>query len=244
MILFKRILDLYGQTEIVEKLVKNSSAESFSWNNKDSKRIVLKWIKSLFALSSSLSEGYKLEPLLFSLVDHIYLENNRRLYLFLTDLKLKLNNIPQLSSSDFTSDYLSAILFSLKRWFLDSQTFYELSIKNLNFVGERKGKQFYCLIREFHPRRLYIKHSWNIMQLESLKSTSVEFLVGYNTNDPISGHRFYLGSEDAPALGIAIIAGHHRIYELYRRFINGELSNTFINSNLGGDILVSFQEVY
>jgi hypothetical protein len=82
------------------------------------------------------------------------------------------------------------------------------------------------------------------MQLESLKSTSVEFLVGYNTNDPISGHRFYLGSEDAPALGIAIIAGHHRIYELYRRFINGELSNTFINSNLGGDILVSFQEVY
>lgn len=241
---FKRILDLYGQTEIVEKLIKSSSAKNFPWDNKSFKSPVLNWIKSLFSLSSTLSEGYQLEPLLFSLVDHIYLEDNRRLYLFLKDLKLNLSEISQLDSSDFTSDYLAIIIYSLDRLFSNSQTFYELSMKNFDIIGERKEKQFYCLIREFHPRRLYIKHSWNITQLESLKSVSTEFLVNYNADDPIRGHRFFIGSEDAPALGIAIIAGHHRIYELYRRFIRGELSKTFINNKHGGDILVIFQEVY
>ncbi len=99
------------------------------------------------------------------------------------------------------------------------------------------------MIKEFHPRKIDAKHPWNAIQLTSLKELSSEAMFAKNSEDPLSGSRFFLAEDDnGPATGVHIFTGHHRVYEFYRRYINEYLEQTCIEGHCNGDILLLFLE--
>ena len=125
--------------------------------------------------------------------------------------------------------------------------YYQKSLKNLHLIEGHSGNKFYCMIREFHPRKIYSKHVWNEIQAGPQRDRPTKDLVSYSELDPIAGHRFFTTDpieKHGPAVGIAIFAGHHRIYELYRRYLNDKLKNFKFEGEKNGNVKVIFEEAW
>src|SRR3989344_6162575 len=85
---------------------------------------------------------------------------------------------------------------------------------------------FYVFVKELNPVQTRYLHPFVPSQLARQKERSTEDLLKYDSLDPITGMRQFAAKDNTafPGSYLRIIAGHHRTFELYRRFINGELS--------------------
>lgn len=85
---------------------------------------------------------------------------------------------------------------------------------------------FYVFIKELNPVQTRYVHPFTPQQVASQKKRSTTDLLRYDALDPITGHRFFRAQDDQsfPGSGVSILTGHHRTYELYCRFVSGELS--------------------
>jgi hypothetical protein len=225
-----------SHTENVERFL---NGNTFEWSNKTKRVAVVNWLRSLSNLHN-LRKLPSLEPLLFVLVDKICFEERGRILDFLRLIKQEYSQIniglflPPLEE-------INLIISEILICETISQEYYTLSLQDLDSLSNRpSNSSFFCKVKEFHPRRLYTKHPWNEVQVSSLHSVSTKVLFDLvsNPEEPLMGHRFFLGNEPGPALGIAILDGHHRIYELYKRFINNQLISEKTTPESNGDILV------
>ncbi len=95
--------------------------------------------------------------------------------------------------------------------------------------------KFYAKVKEFNAEKtLVMKHPLSEIQMKIQRKRTTKELINPDLKDPISGHRQFRTKDDSrfPASKIIVTNGHHRLYELYRRYlqdkINGDLLVTFI----------------
>ena len=94
-------------------------------------------------------------------------------------------------------------------------------------------RKFYVMAKELNPMTLKTKHPLNPQQVEMVGQLSNEMLVQYNKEDPISGRRDFRKGDDFtyPGSQIIITTGHHRVFEIYKRYLLGKID---------GDSLIEF----
>ncbi|MDP3729088.1 MAG: hypothetical protein Q8R18_06595 [bacterium] len=251
MSLFILIQQCLESTERAEKTIKNISVLKYEWENKEKKEIVYLWMKDIFSLlkKDPMKIG-QIEPLLFVLADKIVLQNKSFLFKFLKDLNKYHTHLLleswRASKEEEKKVMIEAIITAIIEWEKLSQSFFEDARRNLQLIEDRSnGKSLNFMIREFHPRKIDAKHPWNEIQLTSLRELSTEEILAKASEDPLSGFRFFITDDIriyGPATGIEIKSGHHRVYELYRRYINGLLEKTCFHQQCNGNILVLFLE--
>lgn len=93
--------------------------------------------------------------------------------------------------------------------------------------------KFYVKVKELNPTTLQTKHPLNSQQAEMISKLPNEKLMKYNTDDPISGRRDFRKHDDFnyPGSQIIISTGHHRVFEIYKRYLQGKID---------GDELIEF----
>lgn len=250
--LFTNIQSCIESTERAEETIRNTSVLKYQWSNREKKERIYFWIKDLFFLfkKDPLKVGQR-EPLLFVLADKITLSNTSFLFLFLKDLK-GYQEHPLLKDWKFSNKVkeeekkhmLEMIIPAILHWEQLSQEYFEEARRNIP-LRELKNdrKSLYVTIREFHPRKIDAKHPWNAVQLASLRELSTEEMFMKNSEDPFLGSRFLIpgDTKDCPT-GVRIFTGHHRVYEFYRRFINGELEHISLEGHSNGNLSLLFVE--
>ncbi len=254
MSLFTNIQNCLETTERAEETIKNIPVLKYQWDNKEKREIISIWIKSLFFLlkKEPLKKGQR-EPLLFVLADKIILPRASFLILFLKELKEKQDH-PLLKDWKYSNKakeeekryMLEMIIPVLIDWEKLSQEYFEEAKRNINPALLRNDQNsFYFMVREFHPRKIDAKHPWNAVQLASLRELSTQEMFMNLSEDPFFGSRFLIPSDnkDCPT-GVRIFTGHHRVYELYRRFINGELEPISLQGHSNGDLFLLFLEKF
>jgi hypothetical protein len=96
----------------------------------------------------------------------------------------------------------------------------------LKDLPSSKNPQFFlAYVKELSPVTVRVKHQINEMQLKDAQQRKTEELMRYDPTDPIAGYRQF-GENDNPAYPgsmIILTAGHHRVFELYKRFMKKEI---------------------
>lgn len=84
---------------------------------------------------------------------------------------------------------------------------------------------FYAMVKELSPLQTVTLHPLDPRQAAVQRQRSTAELLRYDPEDPIAGSRFWRegDSQNWPGSGIRIVNGHHRVYELYRRYLHGEI---------------------
>jgi hypothetical protein len=236
--LFQEVMDSIGLFNAVESVFLKVSVSRWGGNEWS---VFLVWADSLLTLKEkNFDSPPNIEPLLFTYSD--YLERSAQGFTFLkrlSDLEVFVQKFPPKLKR--RNDAVQMVRLSkeicegivkLSVYFL-SESFHGVdSILRVQAPGG-----FYCLVREFHPSRLVVKHPWNAVQAKIQRNRSIEKLLSYDESDPLRAERFMLGGN---LYGIKILDGHHRVYEIYRRFVNGLLNDVNLEGRSGGDILVRF----
>lgn len=237
--LFQEVMDSIGLFNAVESLFLKVPVSRWGGNEWN---VFLVWADSLLALKEkNFDSPPNIEPLIFTYAD--YVERSAQGFTFLQRLS-DLNVLIQKSPPKLKKRNDAVQMVRLAKEICEDLTKISLSFLNASFQGvdsilkiQAPGGGFYCLVREFHPSKLVVKHPWNVVQAKIQRNRSVEKLLSYDEADPLRAERFMLGGS---LYGIKILDGHHRIYEIYRRFINGLLDDVVIEGRSGGDILVRF----
>jgi|GEM_PF-6776750 len=237
--LFQEVMDNIGLFNAVESLFLKVPVSRWGGNEWN---VFLFWADSLLALKEkNFDSPPNIEPLIFTYAD--YLERSAQGFTFLkrlSDLEILVQkNPPKLKKRKDAPQ-----MVRLAKEICEGLVKLSLSFLNASFSGvdsvlriQAPGGGFYCLTREFHPARLTTKHPWNSVQAKIQRNRSVEKLIGFDESDPLRAERFMLGDG---FYGIKILDGHHRVYEIYRRFVNGLLNDVVVENRSGGDILVRF----
>lgn len=87
--------------------------------------------------------------------------------------------------------------------------------------------RFYVKIKELNPDyTLSVVHPTNEKQAEIQRNRTTEELLRLDIKDPITGAREFRRGDNLKYAGSSVIAtnGHHRLYELYRRFLQGRIN--------------------
>lgn len=237
--LFQEVMDSIGLFNAVESLFLKVHVSRWGGNEWS---VFLVWADSLLALKEKNFDVLpNIEPLIFTYAD--YLERSAQGFTFLqrlTDLSVLIQKSPPKLKR--RNDAVQMV--RLSKEICEGLVKLSLSFLNASFHGvdsilkiQPPGGGFYCLAREFHPSRLVVKHPWNVVQAKIQRNRPVEKLLGFDESDPLRAERFVLGNN---LYGIKVLDGHHRVYEIYRRFVNGLLDDVLIENRSGGDILVRF----
>jgi len=237
--LFQEVMDSIGLFNAVESLFLKSPIQRWSgseWN------VFLLWADSLLILKEkNFDSPPNIEPLIFTYAD--YVERSAQGLTFSQRLS-DLGVLVQKSPPKLKRRNDAPQMVRLAKEICEGLVKLSVSFLNASFQGvdsilkvQAPGGGFYCLAREFHPSRLVVKHPWNVVQARIQRNRSVEKLLSFDESDPLRAERFILGGG---LYGIKILDGHHRIYEIYRRFVNGLLEDVNIGGRSGGDILVRF----
>ncbi|MBW2984808.1 hypothetical protein KY361_06830 [Candidatus Woesearchaeota archaeon] len=99
-------------------------------------------------------------------------------------------------------------------------------LKELEMHPEHPGK-FYILVKELDFHRIVQRmHPFNPMQATIQAKRKTADIIKYDPRSPITGARVhrYGDSSTYPSSGIIITHGHHRLFELCRRYLRGEIS--------------------
>jgi len=95
-----------------------------------------------------------------------------------------------------------------------------------------KNTRFYTKVKEFNPDYTEeMVHPINEHQKAIQRKRTTEELVRLDVKDPITGARNYRKGDDYsyPGSKLIVSQGHHRLYELYRRFLQERLNgNTLV----------------
>jgi hypothetical protein len=237
--LFQEVMNSIGLLNAVESLFLRIPIQRWSGNEWS---VFLAWADSLLALKEkNFDSPPNIEPLIFTYAD--YLERSAQGFTFSQRL-FDLSILVQKSPPRLKRRTDAVQMVRLSKEICEDLVKLSLSFLNASFQGvdsilkvQAPGGGFYCLAREFHPARLTTKHPWNVVQAKIQRNRSVEKLLSYDESDPLRAERFMLGGN---LYGIRVLDGHHRIYEIYRRFVNGLLDDVILEGRSGGDILVRF----
>ena len=127
------------------------------------------------------------------------------------------------------------IIKALKEW-------YNLAKKRIERAGDNNKhlrdipqhsnqKKFYAKIMEFDPKRTIGLHPLTHQQMEAQSSRTNKDIILFDEKDPISGYRVFSKNDDIryPGSIIFIVNGHHRLYELFMRYLQGRIDgNTLV----------------
>ncbi len=87
--------------------------------------------------------------------------------------------------------------------------------------------RFYARIKEFNPDyTMVIKHPINELQAKIQRGRTDQELLKLDIKDPITGGRSIrkYDNVELPGSLLTITQGHHRVYELYRRYLQGRIN--------------------
>ena len=73
-------------------------------------------------------------------------------------------------------------------------------------------------------RHREVRHGIDPGQALAQAGRSTEDLLRFDPSDPIRGDLFWIGIGDGPAQGLRVMGGHHRLNEIYQRYLRGEIS--------------------
>jgi len=118
------------------------------------------------------------------------------------------------------------IIEALKKW---EQLMKEKLVQGNKFLEDLpmpKEGFFFAYVKELSPVNVKQLHPVNPKQAENQMQRSTEDLIKIDPDDPISGYRVFGPHDDStlPGSRIVLIRGHHRVAELYRCYLQGELS--------------------
>jgi len=105
-----------------------------------------------------------------------------------------------------------------------------------NIPVHKNPDRFYVMVKELNPVKIIVKNPLKDIQANVQAGFSNQKLQAFNEDDPISGTRVWAAGDrdNAPGSNLRIYSGHHRIYELYKRYIAGKID---------GDALIEFVKV-
>ena len=85
--------------------------------------------------------------------------------------------------------------------------------------------RFYIMVKELNPLKLIVRHPLTEIQAASQAERAESALLSFDEKDPIIAARVWAAGDrgNAPGSCIRIIDGHHRIYEIYRRYLQGRI---------------------
>jgi hypothetical protein len=90
---------------------------------------------------------------------------------------------------------------------------------------------FYLMVKELNPINIVLKHPLTVIQASFQAGRSIKDIIAFDEKDPISARRSFDPDDrgNAPGSRIFIESGHHRTYEIYKRYLLGKVD---------GDILI------
>lgn len=94
--------------------------------------------------------------------------------------------------------------------------------------------RFYVKVKELNPdHTMLMIHPINEKQAAIQRNRTTEKLLLSDRKDPVTGARGFRSGDDPayPGSQVIVTNGHHRLYELYKRYLQGRVS---------GDTLVEF----
>jgi len=153
--------------------------------------------------------------------------NNAYQGIKIADSWLNAQNYVNLISEIYSKQNL--IIKRLKEW-------YKIVKKRIEKVGNnnkhlrnipvhKNGDFFYAKIIELNPERNVALHPLTSQQIKGQDHRTNKELILFNEQDPISGYRVFSKTDDIkyPGSVIHIVNGHHRLNELFKRYIQGRI---------------------
>lgn len=140
--------------------------------------------------------------------------------------RLWLSRLPDDTSSAVNS-HLDFILHALVQWQdLVAEKNAELPRDNshlANLAQHEDPSRFYLMVGELAPDRVDFRHPLTLAQRKAVARLSTEKLLSFFAADPIAAHRIHRPEDSSryPGSFIVVRQGHHRLHELYRRYIMG-----------------------
>lgn len=132
---------------------------------------------------------------------------------------------------------LSEIIKKIREWIEVVKIKSQIPNGNSHLIDLKIHKlktRFYAKIKELNPdHTLVMKHPIDKRQEEIQRNRTTKDLLKLDEEDPIMGGRENRKGDDYnyPGSLLVVTQGHHRLYELYKRYLQGIIS---------GDTLVEF----
>ncbi|GEM_PF-3600612 len=98
-----------------------------------------------------------------------------------------------------------------------------LHIKELGNHPKFPHDRFFVFVKELAPQNLKVLHPYHPDQVRAQMARETKDLLAFDEKDPLSGYRLYWDSRETHSTGprIAVKNGHHRLFEIYRRYLAG-----------------------
>lgn len=145
------------------------------------------------------------------------------------------DNEQNIEIKKFINTALIGIIQNINKWIAHiKEKFNEImgSNEHLTILPKHKDPdKFYVMVKELNLNRHMLRHPINEIQLRNQMKRSNEVLIKHDKKDPISGSRVFSKKDSIlyPGSTLVIKDGHHRLFELYRRYIQGRINgNTLI----------------
>lgn len=136
---------------------------------------------------------------------------------------------------------LKAIRYFFKKWYDDIfkpkiAPFLEGNQYLVNLPMHKDPDRFYIFVKELNPLNLISKHSLNVIQADTVFEKSRAELFKFEPEHPVIARRVCDPDDrgNAPSSRISIVHGHHRLYEIYRRYLVGEIEGDALVEVLKG----------
>ncbi|MDO8661125.1 MAG: hypothetical protein Q7K43_04500, partial [Candidatus Woesearchaeota archaeon] len=100
-----------------------------------------------------------------------------------------------------------------------------IHLQELDNHPQFSHEKFFVFVKELAPSNLKVLHPYHPDQARSQAKRETKNLLAYDEKDPISEYRLYWNSQEKHASGprIAVKNGHHRLFEIYRRYLAGTI---------------------
>lgn len=148
------------------------------------------------------------------------------------EIKIAKTLLKDINLSEDYSSQINKIVNGLNKWkkIMSKKTkIIKPGNKHLRNLPHHKKypAYFYVYVKELNfAQNIEVRHPINDPQLSIHRKRETKDLLKIDRKDPITGHRFFLPEDSTryPGSGIFITTGHHRLYELYWRYLAGQLS--------------------
>lgn len=106
-----------------------------------------------------------------------------------------------------------------------------------NIPMHKHPDKFYVLVKELNPLKIVLKHPLTVIQARSQSGRPNSSLLAFDESDPISARRMWDHGDrgNAPGSSLKVESGHHRIYEIYKRYLAGKIDGDALIEVKKGD---------
>lgn len=231
----EEVIDQIKQLEYNLKLNALNPDQHEFWTSENKKHV-----KNLLSLLDLLVKGQSDNPQIIKLIKEVVgLEDFLKVVLraYETEPSRALSRLPSEILLEEVNRRVEDVINLLDKW---KHTIEEkVSIVGrgnehlVNLPLHEYRNKFYVYVKELNPTTLQTRHPLNPQQAEMVSKLSNDSLMKYNKEDPLSGRRDFRKYDDFmyPGSQIIILTGHHRVFEIYKRYLQGKID---------GDELIEF----